>query len=86
MVFQDISRFFPSIEEADSAFTLFDRDGNGDVSLEETEQSCAFVILPLPCLIHDLPPTLESFIGSSCQSNIPCATSIAQLVVWTTFL
>ena len=86
MVFQDISRFFPSIEAADAAFTLFDRDGNGDVSLEETEQSCAFVILSLPCLVRALPPALESFIGSSCQSNILCATSIAQLVVWTTFL
>ncbi|KAH9058802.1 Mechanosensitive ion channel-domain-containing protein, partial [Lactarius vividus] len=40
LVFQDISRFFPSLEVADSAFALFDRDGNGDVSLEETEQAC----------------------------------------------
>ncbi|KAI0305411.1 hypothetical protein B0F90DRAFT_1808688 [Multifurca ochricompacta] len=40
IVFQDISRFFPSIDEADSAFVLFDRDGNGDVTLEETEQAC----------------------------------------------
>jgi Ca2+-binding EF-hand superfamily protein len=52
MVFQDISRLFPSLEEADAAFTLFDRDGNGDVSLEETEQSCAFVMLPFSCFIH----------------------------------
>ena len=86
MVFQDISRIFPSIEAADAAFTLFDRDGNGDVSLEETEQSCAFVILPLTCLVLDLQPASESFTGSSCQSSILCATSIAQLVVWTTFL
>jgi Ca2+-binding EF-hand superfamily protein len=49
MVFQDINRFFPSLEEADGAFTLFDRDGNGDVSLEEVEQACAFVMLLLPC-------------------------------------
>ncbi|KAI9511136.1 Mechanosensitive ion channel-domain-containing protein [Russula earlei] len=39
--FQDISRYFSSQEEADAAFSLFDRDGNGDVSLEETEQACA---------------------------------------------
>ena len=70
MVFQDISRFFPTGDAADAAFSLFDRDGNGDVSLEETEQSCAFVILPLPCLIHDLPSALESSIESSCQSSI----------------
>jgi len=41
MVFQDISCFFPTGEVADATFTLFDRDGNGDVSLEETEQACA---------------------------------------------
>ncbi|KAI0256318.1 hypothetical protein BJV78DRAFT_1117812 [Lactifluus subvellereus] len=40
MVFKDISRFFPSLEEAGAAFSLFDRDGNGDVTLEETEQAC----------------------------------------------
>jgi hypothetical protein len=40
MVFQDISRFFPSLEVADAAYALFDRDGNGDVTLEETEQAC----------------------------------------------
>ncbi|KAI0001284.1 Mechanosensitive ion channel-domain-containing protein [Russula compacta] len=41
IVFQDISRIFPSLEEADAAFGLFDRDSNGDVSLEEVEQACA---------------------------------------------
>ncbi|KAN0132094.1 Mechanosensitive ion channel domain containing protein [Lactarius tabidus] len=40
LVFQDISRFFPSLEVADAAFGLFDRDGNGDVTLDETEQAC----------------------------------------------
>jgi Ca2+-binding EF-hand superfamily protein len=86
MILRDISRFFPTAEAADAAFTLFDRDSNGDISLEETEQACAFVILPLHCLIHGLPSVLESSIGSSCQSSILCGTSIAQLVVWTTFL
>ncbi|KAI0268803.1 hypothetical protein BC834DRAFT_923155 [Gloeopeniophorella convolvens] len=40
LVFQDISRFFRTLDEADAAFALFDKDGNGDVSLEETEQAC----------------------------------------------
>jgi len=57
--------YFPSVEVADATFTLFDRNGNGDAPLEETEQSCAFVMLPIPCLIRDLPPALETFLGSS---------------------
>jgi hypothetical protein len=47
LVFQDISRFFPSLEVADAAFGLFDRDGNGDVTLDETEQACGSVMFPL---------------------------------------
>jgi Ca2+-binding EF-hand superfamily protein len=70
MVFQDITRFFPSLEEADGAFTLFDRDGNGDVSLEEIEQACSFVMLLLPCFIHILPHIPERSTGNSCQSSI----------------
>lgn len=69
MVFQDITRFFPSLEEADGAFTLFDRDGNGDVSLEEVEQACSFVMLLLPCFIYILPHISERSTGNSCQSS-----------------
>ena len=71
MVFQDITRFFPSQDEADAAFTLFDRDGNGDVSVEEIEQSCAFVTLLLPYFIRILPHISERSTGNSCQSSIP---------------
>jgi hypothetical protein len=56
LVFQDISRFFPSLEVADAAFGLFDRDGNGDVTLDETEQACGSVMFPLswflPNVLH----------------------------------
>ena len=69
MVFQDITRFFPSVEDADAAFTLFDRDGNGDVSLEEIEQSCAFVMLLLLCFIYISPYISERSTGNSCQSS-----------------
>ncbi|KAJ3775029.1 Mechanosensitive ion channel-domain-containing protein [Lentinula raphanica] len=37
---QDIARFFPTPDEADSVFALFDRDGNGDASREEIENAC----------------------------------------------
>ena len=34
--------------------------------------ACVFVILSLPCLIHDLTSALECFIESRCQSSILC--------------
>ncbi|GAA5862378.1 hypothetical protein JCM3774_002497 [Rhodotorula dairenensis] len=40
MVLADISRCFRSREDADRAFAIFDRDGNGDATLEEIEMSC----------------------------------------------
>ncbi|KIJ22990.1 hypothetical protein M422DRAFT_276512 [Sphaerobolus stellatus SS14] len=36
----DIAKFFPTAEAADEAFALFDRDGNGDATLEEVELAC----------------------------------------------
>jgi Ca2+-binding EF-hand superfamily protein len=36
----DIASFFPTVEAADIAFTLFDRDGNGDVNRDELEDAC----------------------------------------------
>ncbi|GAA5821690.1 hypothetical protein JCM11251_000973 [Rhodosporidiobolus azoricus] len=40
LVLADISRCFKNREEAERAFAIFDRDGNGDASLEEVEMSC----------------------------------------------
>ncbi|EPQ57543.1 hypothetical protein GLOTRDRAFT_74415 [Gloeophyllum trabeum ATCC 11539] len=37
---QDIARFFPTPEDADAAFALFDKDGNGDASRDEVELAC----------------------------------------------
>ena len=37
---EDIARFFPTAEEADAAFAIFDKDRNGDVSRDEIEMSC----------------------------------------------
>ncbi|KAH6914006.1 Mechanosensitive ion channel-domain-containing protein [Coprinopsis sp. MPI-PUGE-AT-0042] len=39
LLVDDIARFFPSREEALHVFSLFDKDGNGDASLEEVEMS-----------------------------------------------
>ncbi|GAA5988936.1 hypothetical protein JCM11641_002920 [Rhodosporidiobolus odoratus] len=40
MVLADVSRCFRSREEAERAFAIFDRDQNGDASLEEVEMAC----------------------------------------------
>lgn len=61
MVFQDISRFFPSLEVADAAFGLFDRDGNGDVTLDEAEQACGSVISPLSWFLPNVSPVYRDF-------------------------
>ncbi|KAF8577750.1 hypothetical protein K439DRAFT_1417934 [Ramaria rubella] len=36
----DISKFFPTQHEADDAFMLFDKDGNGDATRDEMEMVC----------------------------------------------
>lgn len=43
---EDIARFYPNIEDAEVAFSLFDKDQNGDVSRDEIEMSCLCVSLP----------------------------------------
>ncbi|KAG9039695.1 hypothetical protein FRB95_007122 [Tulasnella sp. JGI-2019a] len=40
LVAGDIARFFPDMERAEMAFSLFDQDGNGDVTREELELAC----------------------------------------------
>ncbi|KAL0072385.1 hypothetical protein AAF712_000148 [Marasmius tenuissimus] len=40
MFVEDFARYFPSREEADRVFALFDRDGNGDASRDEIEMAC----------------------------------------------
>ncbi|GAA6033047.1 hypothetical protein JCM8097_000117 [Rhodosporidiobolus ruineniae] len=40
LVLGDISRFFRSREEAERAFNIFDRDGNGDATMDEVEMAC----------------------------------------------
>jgi small-conductance mechanosensitive channel len=40
LVLTDIARYFKTTEEADFAFGIFDRDENGDATLEEVELAC----------------------------------------------
>ncbi|BGP00641.1 hypothetical protein NBRC10513v2_006440 [Rhodotorula toruloides] len=40
MVITDIERCFPNREEAERAFAIFDRDLNGDATLDEVEMAC----------------------------------------------
>ena len=43
LVVNDISRYFPSKEEAEAAFALFDKDDNGDATRDEVEMACLYV-------------------------------------------
>ena len=36
----DIARFFPTMEDADRAYAIFDKDSNGDVTRDEIELAC----------------------------------------------
>ena len=40
LMLEDIEKFFPTHEGALAAFTLFDKDENGDVTKEEIEVAC----------------------------------------------
>lgn len=40
LVMTDIAPYFDSFEDAHTAFSIFDRDLNGDVSREEVELAC----------------------------------------------
>ena len=40
LVITDIAPFFQSYEQAQMAFSIFDKDSNGDVTKEEVELAC----------------------------------------------
>ena len=40
---EDIARFFPTPDDADAAFAIFDKDSNADISRDELEMACLYV-------------------------------------------
>lgn len=52
MTVQDIARFFPTPEDADAAFALFDKDMNGDATRDEVEIACMYVLPASPVAIN----------------------------------
>ncbi|KDQ51186.1 hypothetical protein JAAARDRAFT_41454 [Jaapia argillacea MUCL 33604] len=40
LVIDDLAKFFPTQEDAETAFAFFDKDGNGDVSRDEVDLAC----------------------------------------------
>ena len=40
---EDIARFFPTPDDADEAFAIFDKDSNGDATRDEVEMACLYV-------------------------------------------
>lgn len=87
----DIARFFPTKEDADAVFALFDKDGNGDASREEMEMACLCVAPGHGHLLDRVPNSVfpcvfaGSSTASSYRSKIPCETSIAPWAGWTTY-
>ncbi|KIL66205.1 hypothetical protein M378DRAFT_186034 [Amanita muscaria Koide BX008] len=58
----DITQFFPSPEEAKQAFTLFDKNENGDISRDELEMTCLEVHREQLSLHHSM-LDLDSAVG-----------------------
>ncbi len=54
LVVSDIARFFPSAELAEHAFTIFDKDSNGDINRDEMEMACMCVWSFSACVLHKL--------------------------------
>ncbi|KAH8107938.1 hypothetical protein BXZ70DRAFT_884347 [Cristinia sonorae] len=40
IIVEDIARFFPTPDDADAAFAIFDKDSNGDANRDEIEMAC----------------------------------------------
>lgn len=45
MIKSDIAPFFPKADQLEIVYSIFDKDENGDVSLEEIEMACLEVRL-----------------------------------------
>ena len=54
LVLTDLAPYFQSHEIAQTAFSLFDKDGNGDVTRDEVEMACLFVLSSVPDECNEL--------------------------------
>jgi small-conductance mechanosensitive channel len=75
----DIAPFFTSLEEANRAFALFDKDDNGDISKEELEMECLEVHREQLSLEHSM-RDLDSAVGKL-DNILMSIYSIVALVV-----
>ena len=44
LLLEDIAKYFPTPEDAEAAWNLFDKDGNGDATRDEVEMTCMCVV------------------------------------------
>ncbi|KAI0699236.1 hypothetical protein BC835DRAFT_1268062 [Cytidiella melzeri] len=62
LVVQDIARYFPTMEDAEIAFTIFDKDMNGDVTRDEMELACMEIHREQLSIEHSM-QDLDSAVG-----------------------
>ncbi|KDQ21736.1 hypothetical protein BOTBODRAFT_212160 [Botryobasidium botryosum FD-172 SS1] len=58
----DIARFFPTHDQAQFAFATFDKEENGDVTLEEVEVACQAISREQLCLVESM-ADVDSAVG-----------------------
>ncbi|KAF8906527.1 hypothetical protein CPB84DRAFT_1675669, partial [Gymnopilus junonius] len=80
LLLEDIQHFFPTKEEAIQAFSLFDKDGNGDVSTEELEIACLEFHREQQSIEHSM-SDLDSAVGRLDNIFMSIYVIIAALVI-----
>jgi len=77
---KDIESFFPPPKDAGRTFTLFDRDGNGDVSRDEMELACLDVHREQLSLEHSM-RDLDSAVGKLDNILMSVYTIVALVII-----
>ncbi|KAL5528473.1 hypothetical protein ACEPAF_7609 [Sanghuangporus sanghuang] len=80
LVLTDIAPFFHSYEAGQTAFTLFDRDGNGDVTREEVELACLDIHREQLSIEHSM-RDLDSAVGRLDNILMSLYVVIAALII-----
>jgi hypothetical protein len=92
LLLEDIAKYFATPEDAEAAWNLFDRDGNGDATRDEVEMTCMYVLGPTPSFAFErgeregahAMSSIGNVTGNSFLSNTLCGTLIARLADWIT--